>query len=75
MSCREIGDCEAELPKLSRPQISAAVWIGLSVLWLFLGWRKIVRHDEFGWFICGVWAFVAIMWSYRFFVQARKSKS
>jgi len=63
------------LPKLGRPQVAAPTWIGLSVLWIFSGWRRIVRHDEFGWFICAVWAFVALGWGYRFFLRARKIKS
>jgi hypothetical protein len=60
---------------LTRPRLTSAVWVGLSVLWLFLGWRKIAHHDEFGWFLCAVWAFVALLWSRRLFLSWRKTKT
>ncbi len=47
----------------------AGTWILVSVIWIGVGTRAILRHklDDMGWLITGSWAFVLIIWLARLY--------
>jgi hypothetical protein len=38
------------------------LWLLVSIIYIASAFRMIVHHNELGWFLLPVWAFVALVW-------------
>jgi|HubBroStandDraft_5_1064220.scaffolds.fasta_scaffold07130_3 hypothetical protein len=45
----------------------AGLWLAISVIWLYVGFKRMARHERLGWFLCGFYALIGSYYVYRLF--------